>query len=327
LNSVQEGNAGMGEDGRSGFAVETPAMLAGASAGVVARLLCHPVDTIKAKLQVSTERGAHGSFTGLARKVYVTEGVPGLYRGIGVAFFGSAPAACLYFAGYEAMRDYLRGRGELKGTPFVADFVAGFVAECVSCVLWVPIDVSKQRLQVQSSLKGAVVYRGSADAIARIVREEGVLGLYRGYGATLLAFGPFSACYFLFYERLKHLTSTPQQVRGEAPLSSVQAFLNGSGAGAASSVLTNGLDVARLRIQVQRADHPHPRAQGASVGHVGETFHYRGFFQALASIVRHEGFSALFKGAMARVIFTVPNQAVSIMLFESFKNFYQGLGF
>ena len=31
-------------------------MLAGASAGVVARIACHPIDTIKSKLQVAFER-------------------------------------------------------------------------------------------------------------------------------------------------------------------------------------------------------------------------------------------------------------------------------
>ena len=28
-------------------------------------------------------------------------------------------------------------------------------------------------------------------------------GLYRAYGATVMSFGPFSALYFLFYEKFK----------------------------------------------------------------------------------------------------------------------------
>ena len=32
---------------------------------------------------------------------------------------------------------------------------------------------------------------------------EGARGLYRAYGATVMSFGPFSALYFLFYEKLK----------------------------------------------------------------------------------------------------------------------------
>lgn len=51
-------------------------------------------------------------------------------------------------AGYEASRDYLRARPELKAIPAVADLAAGFAAEALSCLLWVPIDVTKERLQV-----------------------------------------------------------------------------------------------------------------------------------------------------------------------------------
>ena len=35
------------------------------------------------------------------------------------------------------------------------------------------------------------------------MRTEGIRGLYRAYGATVMSFGPFSALYFLFYEKLK----------------------------------------------------------------------------------------------------------------------------
>jgi hypothetical protein len=56
-------------------------MLAGASAGIVARLPCHPIDTIKAKLQVDI--GSGGSFWRTLRTTVRAEGVPGLYRGIG----------------------------------------------------------------------------------------------------------------------------------------------------------------------------------------------------------------------------------------------------
>jgi hypothetical protein len=50
-------------------------------------------------------------------------------------------------------RDYLRARPELEGKGYVADFSAGFFAEALSCVLWVPIDVTKERLQASSRIR------------------------------------------------------------------------------------------------------------------------------------------------------------------------------
>ena len=46
-------------------------------------------------------------------------------------------------------------------------------------------------------------YTGDLNAIRQILNTEGVRGLYRAYWATVMSFGPFSALYFLFYEKLK----------------------------------------------------------------------------------------------------------------------------
>ena len=78
-----------------------------------------------------------------------------------------------------------------------------------SCVVFVPVDVVKERLQVQRSshVVGSLQatgtpYKGSLHALRTIFVEEGIRGVYKGYGATLMSFGPFSALYFLFYEQV-----------------------------------------------------------------------------------------------------------------------------
>ena len=92
-----------------------------------------------------------------------------------------------------------------------------------SCVLWVPIDVVKERMQIQrvlrrprapvaaaadgatgaATVKPPLVYRNGVHALQSIVKSEGVVGLYRGYGATLLSFGPFSALFFMMHEEVR----------------------------------------------------------------------------------------------------------------------------
>lgn len=94
---------------------------------------------------------------------------------------------------------------------------------CRSCVLWVPIDVVKERMQIQrvpkrprvpvapvegaaagaSAPKPPLVYKNGAHALRSIIKSEGVVGLYRGYGATLLSFGPFSALFFMMHEEVR----------------------------------------------------------------------------------------------------------------------------
>lgn len=77
----------------------------------------------------------------------------------------------------------------------------------LSCAIFLPVDVVKERLQVQD-LQRDYKYHGSLDAFRTIWREEGFRGLYKGYGATIYSFGPFSAVYFALYEKvsLHHVT-------------------------------------------------------------------------------------------------------------------------
>lgn len=73
-----------------------------------------------------------------------------------------------------------------------------------------PVDVIKERMQVQrrgiggtyTAYPGLPVYKNSFQALYSTIQSEGLFGIYRGYGATLLSFGPFSALYFMFYEEV-----------------------------------------------------------------------------------------------------------------------------
>ena len=71
-----------------------------------------------------------------------------------------------------------------------------------------PIDVVKERMQVQqkiiltASTETTVHYRNTAHAFQTIWRNEGIRGVYKGYGASLWSYGPFSALFFLFYEKV-----------------------------------------------------------------------------------------------------------------------------
>lgn len=56
--------------------------------------------------------------------------------------------------------------------------LAGFTAEFFSCIFWLPIDIIKERLQVQSEVK-IYSYSGPMEAVKKINASEGIIGLYR----------------------------------------------------------------------------------------------------------------------------------------------------
>ncbi|KAJ8561579.1 hypothetical protein ON010_g8102 [Phytophthora cinnamomi] len=166
---------------------------------------------------------------------------------------GSAPATCLYLTSYEVSKDTLMGVEGFRASPSLLYLGAGMAAEALSCVLWVPIDVIKERMQVQvqsSAASGAarkVYYHNTLDAVQTIARTERLGGLYKGYIATLLSFGPFSALYFMFYEKAKAFAQKRLEVE---ELPAHYTLVSAAAAGATASFLTNPLDLIKLRLQV-----------------------------------------------------------------------------
>ena len=131
----------------------------------------------------------------------------------------------------------------------------------------------------------------------------------RGYGATVLSFGPFSALYLMFYERLRAWAIERRRARSvpsAETLSTATFAACGAAAGAAASVLTNPMDIAKLRLQVQR-------------GGRGFSFGYRNMVHGMQQIWLTEGARGLFKGVGARVLFHSPATALTIALYEQLK--------
>ena len=303
-----------------------PTLAASSVASAMARLPCHPIDTIKSRLQVQGRGGqlAGGSveYTGMVscmRGVLRQEGISGLYRGIGITLPGSVPAGCLYFTSFELANAQLKLWA--PNYPITSALSAGFFAEAFSCVLWVPIDVVKERLQVQSALPAnSQLYRSSQHAFVSICRKEGLSGIYRGYGATLYSYGPFSALYFGCYETSKAAVSKfRQEDVQQLPMPLV--VMCSAGAGSIAAWLSSPLDMIKLRIQVQR------QAQSAAAeGAEGFSFGYRGVVDGLATVFREEGARALWRGAGTRMCFTVPNMSISMVAFEWCKRQFGDLG-
>ena len=347
--------------------------LGSAMSGMLARIPTHPIDTFKARLQAdshqiissstgsSTSNSLSSSSTSaiqvpkyqnswqLIKSITMNEGIRGLYRGFGIAFLGSGPAACLYFTSYEVSKRWLlstnsTGSSSISAIP--TSFIhlcSGLIAETFSCVLWVPIDVIKERMQVQgvqsfsttsSSASSSLssirqnprFYRNTIDAVQKIMRYEGLRGLYRGYGATLASFGPFSALYFVFYEALKSNTlsilypstnlSTPPQPT-DLPL--LWQIITASSAGAIASLVTNPLDLVKLRLQVQRQQLSLSNETNivSNVTASGNNYQYSNMYHGIKEIIHKEGgIRGLFRGAGARVAFHAPSTAISMTLFE-----------
>lgn len=80
----------------------------------------------------------------------------------------------------------------------------------------------------------------------QLIRERGLVGLYRGTGATMLRDVTFSVIYFPLFA---HLNSLGPQ-RGDGTSVFWASFLAGCGAGSAAAFCVNPCDVVKTRLQL-----------------------------------------------------------------------------
>ena len=131
-----------------------------------------------------------------------------------------------------------------------------------------------------------------------IVRNLGLVGLYKGASACLLRDVPFSAIYFPTYSHLK------RDFFGESPskkLGILQLLTAGAIAGMPAAYLTTPCDVIKTRLQVEARK--------------GDT-NYTGLRQCAASIFKDEGFGAFFKGGLPRVLRSSPQFGFTLAGYE-----------
>jgi solute carrier family 25 aspartate/glutamate transporter 12/13 len=74
-------------------------------------------------------------------------------------------------------------------------FFLGSIAGAIGAFAVYPIDLVKTRMQNQRSKSyvGEVMYRNSFDCFKKVVRHEGVLGLYKGLTVQLIGVAPEKA--------------------------------------------------------------------------------------------------------------------------------------
>jgi solute carrier family 25 (mitochondrial thiamine pyrophosphate transporter), member 19 len=80
--------------------------------------------------------------------------------------------------------------------PFISGIITGFTTRLLTS----PLDLIKIRLQLQDSQKA--VYRNPMDTLAKVIMEEGVLGLWKGNLAGLLLYGAYGGIQFYILENV-----------------------------------------------------------------------------------------------------------------------------
>lgn len=279
-------------------------LIAGGVAGLAEALACHPLDTIKVRMQLSKSRKAKGlkplGFFATGRQIAARETPLGLYKGLGAVVSGIVPKMAIRFASFEMYKGWLSNPdGSISSK---ATFLAGLGAGATEAVAVVtPMEVVKIRLQAQQhSLADPLDiprYRNAAHAAFTIVREEGIATLYRGVSLTALRQATNQGVNFTAYQQFKKWAMDFQpQHKESGQLPSWQTMILGLVSGAMGPFSNAPIDTIKTRIQ-----------KASKVE--GETALSR-MVKVTSEMFRNEGAKAFYKGITPRVLRVAPGQAI-----------------
>ncbi|XP_033153160.1 solute carrier family 25 member 35 [Drosophila mauritiana] len=185
-------------------------LLWGAIGGVVGSYCSSPFFLIKTQLQSQAAKQiavgyqhAHTSMTDALRQIYSRNGIRGLWRGSVAALPRAALGSGAQIATFGKTKALLV-QYDLVTQPTLNSFSAGLIAGSIMSVAITPPDVITTRLYNQGvDAEGrGLLYRGWVDCFVKILRSEGVYGMYKGFWANYLRIAPHSTLVLLFFDEL-----------------------------------------------------------------------------------------------------------------------------
>ncbi|XP_035972413.1 mitochondrial glutamate carrier 2 isoform X1 [Halichoerus grypus] len=285
----------------------TAKLINGGVAGLVGVTCVFPIDLAKTRLQNQHGKDIYKGMIDCLMKTARAEGFLGMYRGAAVNLTLVTPEKAIKLAANDFFRQLLMEDGMQRNLKM--EMLAGCGAGICQVVVTCPMEMLK--IQLQDAGRLAVHRQGSASAPSssrsyttgsasahkrpsasliawELLRTQGLAGLYKGLGATLLRDIPFSIIYFPLFANLNNLGVT--ESTGKA--SFAHSFMSGCTAGSVAAVAVTPLDVLKTRIQTLKKG-------------LGEDS-YSGITDCARKLWIQEGPSALMKGAGCRALVIAP---------------------
>ncbi|KAF6002191.1 hypothetical protein F1559_002202 [Cyanidiococcus yangmingshanensis] len=209
----------------------------------------------------------------------------------------------------------------VKAPRGLAHAVAGVSGGCLSTLVLHPFDLIKTRLQATDLRheSGYYSYRSIANAVATIIREEGLRnGLYRGALPAVVGSSLSWGIYFACYQRAKTLIAQLGHDVSKDYLSesgSANHLLSGTLAGIITVLLTNPIWLLKTRIQLEKGLRSSPQTGPAMIYPSGA------LLTTVRSLWREEGFRGFYRG-LGPSILLVTHGAIQFAAYERIRRIF-----
>ena len=278
--------------------------LMGGAAGMAAQFLVQPSDLVKTRMQMSgvagvrkTHKTAIHAFIHIIRK----EGVFAVYDGLTASMLRQATYTTTRLGVFSLLTH--SHKSEHGSVSFAMKCLFGMIAGGVGSVIGTPADLVMVRMTTDGRLPKSQQrsYKHVFDALYRVVKEEGVLSLWRGCGPTVARAVIANAAQLGTYSQVKQSLLTTCYFSDNI----LCHFIASMTSGVITTWASLPCDIIKVRIQ--------------SMKHVDGKPEYKNSIDALRVVIRKEGILSLWKGFTPCYFRLGPYTTLTFIFLEQFQ--------
>ncbi|ERF71418.1 ADP, ATP carrier protein [Endocarpon pusillum Z07020] len=266
--------------------------LMGGVAAAVSKTAAAPIERVKLLIQNQDEMLKAGrldrKYSGIVdcfSRTARSEGMLSLWRGNTANVIRYFPTQALNFAFRDTYKSMFAFKKERDGYAkwMAGNLASGGMAGATSLLFVYSLDYARTRLanDAKSSKGGARQFNGLIDVYKKTLATDGIAGLYRGFGPSVLGIVVYRGLYFGMYDSIK-----PVLLVGPLEGSFIASFLLGWAVTTGAGIASYPLDTIRRRMMMTS----------------GEAVKYKGSLDAARQIMAKEGMRSFFKGAGANIL-------------------------
>jgi solute carrier family 25 (adenine nucleotide translocator) protein 4/5/6/31 len=266
--------------------------LMGGVSAAVSKTAAAPIERVKLLIQNQDEMLKSGrldrKYDGIVecfRRTTAQEGVASLWRGNTANVIRYFPTQALNFAfrdTYKSMFKFKKDEGYWKW--MAGNLASGGMAGATSLLFVYSLDYARTRLandNKNAKSGGERQFNGLVDVYKKTLATDGIAGLYRGFGPSVLGIVVYRGLYFGMYDSIK-----PVLLVGPLEGNFLASFLLGWSVTTGAGIASYPLDTIRRRMMMTS----------------GEAVKYKSSMDAATQIIAKEGVRSLFKGAGANIL-------------------------
>mmetsp|Transcript_9710 Transcript_9710/g.23915 ORF Transcript_9710/g.23915 Transcript_9710/m.23915 type:complete len:310 (-) Transcript_9710:1178-2107(-) len=267
----------------------------GGTAGGISKTLAAPIERVKLLIQTQDANprirsGEVPRYTGIGNcftRVYAEQGMLSFWRGNGANVMRYIPQQAFnlsfkdtikrLFPKYSAKTDFAMF--------FAVNLASAGIAAAGSLSICYPLDFARTRLASDVG-SGKKTFEGIGDCIRKTIANQGVMGLYNGFGASVAGVVVYRGLQMGFMDSIMGLNPW-QKDRGILGLAT--CFAAAQVAGIVARPFNYPFDTVRRRLQMESEK---PMAERM----------YKGTLHCATTIVKTEGITGLYKGLVADIV-------------------------